>query len=296
VARHPTRDRVVARFLRLLARLLAPLSLTGVQRFGRGLGRTIWRLSRRDRGRALGHLAIAFPERSLEERTKMARGCFLHQGVNLAECLWLLTHRPEHVRPLIEVHGLDAVELLRKTGRPMVILTGHCGNWELLACVLNLVGLPVKAIGREMDSSQLNDLLVEIRSRFGTETIQRGGSAAARQLLAAMRGGGVVGMLIDQDTDVEGVWVPFFGKLANTPVAAARMALKMNAVVVPTFIERLEDGRHRVTFQPMAELPPDEKAATALMTAAIEAQIRRRPEQWVWWHKRWRRQPPAEPA
>lgn len=292
MARHPLRDRLVAAALRGFAALLAPLSFFAAQRVGRAIGRLVWRLSRRDHRRAMDHLAIAFPDQSVPERRQTSRACFIHQGVNLAECLWLLRHQPADLQPLVTIEGLEPVLELRRTGRPMVILTGHCGNWELLACLLNTLDLNMKVLGREMESSHLNELLVEIRARYGTETIGRGGSGAARQLLGSLRGGGVVGMLIDQDIDVEGVWVPFFGKPAYTPVAAARMALRMKAHVVPTFIERLPDGRHLASFRPLGELPTDETEATAIMTAAIEAQIRRRPEQWVWWHKRWRRQPP----
>jgi KDO2-lipid IV(A) lauroyltransferase len=98
-------------------------------------------------------------------------------------------------------------------------------------------------------------------------------------------------MLIDQDTKVDGVWVPFFGRPAFTPVAAARLALKQKAAVIPSFIERLPDGSHRAVFHPPPELPADAVAATALLTRLIEEQIRRVPEQWVWMHRRWRRRP-----
>lgn len=97
-------------------------------------------------------------------------------------------------------------------------------------------------------------------------------------------------MLIDQDTKVDGVWVPFFGRPAFTPAGAAKIALRSNAAVIPTFIERLPDGRHLAVFQAPLDLPDDPNAATALMTARIEEQVRRRPEQWVWMHRRWRRQ------
>jgi KDO2-lipid IV(A) lauroyltransferase len=99
-------------------------------------------------------------------------------------------------------------------------------------------------------------------------------------------------MLIDQDTRVEGVWVPFFGRPAFTPVGAAKISLRMGAATVPTFIERLDDGTHLARFLPPLDLPDDETEATALMTRSIEDQVRRRPEQWVWMHRRWRRQPP----
>jgi KDO2-lipid IV(A) lauroyltransferase len=110
-------------------------------------------------------------------------------------------------------------------------------------------------------------------------------------MLHALRRRGGLAILIDQDTRVEGVWVPFFGRPAFTPVGAARLALKRDVAVVPVFDERLADGTHRAHFEPPLDLPADEVEATAMMTRAIEAQIRRVPEQWVWMHRRWRRQP-----
>ena len=90
--------------------------------------------------------------------------------------------------------------------------------------------------------------------------------------------------------------MPFFGRPAYTPVGAAELALRFDAAVLPTFIERLPDGSHRARIEPALTLDPDATAATAQMTERIEAQIRRVPEQWVWLHRRWRRQPPPDAA
>ena len=148
-------------------------------------------------------------------------------------------------------------------------------------------------VARPLDEPRQQRLLAGLRERFGTPTIERGGDGAVRQLLNTLRRGGALGLLIDQDTKVEGVWVPFFGRPAFTPVGAAKIALKQRAAVVPVFIERLPDGRHLARYHPPLDLPNDPREATALMTAKIEEQIRRHPEQWVWMHRRWRRQPAA---
>ncbi|MEO7794558.1 MAG: lysophospholipid acyltransferase family protein, partial [Thermoanaerobaculia bacterium] len=177
---------------------------------------------------------------------------------------------------------------------PIVIVTGHCGNWELLAAALNQRGLGMLVVAREIDEPGLQTMLLDLRARFGTRTIVRGTPGAARALLGALRGAGALGMLIDQDTKVEGVFVEFFGRPAWTPVGAAELALRFDAVVLPTFIVRRPDGTHEATIHPELALPAAPTAATALMTAAIEAQIRSHPEQWVWLHRRWRRQPKAQ--
>jgi KDO2-lipid IV(A) lauroyltransferase len=260
--------------------------------FGRGVGRLAWLLSRRDRRRALDHLSLALPDLPEDERRRIARASFLYQGMNGAELLHLLRRDADGMLGHIEVQGWENVEAARATRRPILILTGHCGNWELIAVVLRHGGLPPAAIARPADDPRIQELIVKIRGQLGTSTIARGTRGAARQILEVLRSGGAIAMLIDQDTKVDGVWVPFFGRPAFTPVGPAELAIKQDMRVVPSFIERRPDGGHLLRFRPVLALPRDPREATACMTAEIEEQIRRRPEQWVWWHKRWRRQPP----
>lgn len=272
--------------------LLGSLPRSAALACGRSLGRLAWALSRRDRRRSFEHLAIALPELPERERQRIARQAFLQQGMNAAELLYVLRRGADEIRLHIEVEGWENVEAARKTGRPILILTGHCSNWELIAVPLTANGLPPAAIARPADDPRIQELIVKIRRRLGTTTIARGERGAARQILGVLRSGGAIAMLIDQDTKVDGVWVPFFGRPAFTPVGAAELAIKQDMRVIPSFIERNPDGGLLVRFLPVLELPKNPREATALMTAAIEDQIRRRPEQWVWWHKRWRRQPP----
>jgi KDO2-lipid IV(A) lauroyltransferase len=213
--------------------------------------------------------------------------------MNFAEDLHLLSRGCDDVAGYVEVEGWERVEALRAAGRGVLIVTGHCGNWELLAAVINCRGLGMRVVARALDEPELQQLLAGLRRRFGSETIERGRPGAARELLRGLREG-ALGMLIDQDTRVEGVWVPFFGRPAYTPVGAAKVALRPEVAAVPAFIERREDGSHRARFLEPLELTQDVTEATAAMTRVIEEQVRRRPEQWVWMHRRWRRQPVKE--
>lgn len=277
--------------LRCLAFGLSLLPRRGALAIGGALGGLAWRLTGRDRRRALEHLAQALPEIPEPERRRIARDCFRHAGMNLAELLHFFKRDRQEILGCLEVEGWDAIQAARATGRPVLILTGHCGNWEMIGSVLRDGGLPPAAVARPLDNPALQKIVVELRAHFGTRSISRGTRGSARQLLEVLRGGGALAMLIDQDTRVDGVWVPFFGRPAFTPVGAAEIALRQKARVIPSFAERMPDGNHRIRFLPALDLPDDPRDATALMTAQIEAQVRRHPEQWVWWHKRWRRQP-----
>lgn len=276
--------------------IFARLSWIRAQRLGRALGRLAWRLARRDRRRTLDHLAVAFPAMPDGERNDLARHSFAHLGELLGECLHLRHSMAAEISRHVTLAGWEHVAAARAQQRPILILSGHCGNWELLAAALNVHGLGMLVVAREIDEPGLQTMLLDLRSRFGTRTIVRGTAGAGRALLGALRGAGALGMLIDQDTKVEGVYVDFFGRAAWTPVGAAELALRFDAVVLPTFIERLPDGGHSARIHAELALPTDPVAATALMTATIEAQIRRHPEQWVWLHRRWRRQPAVPPT
>lgn len=270
---------------------LRPLSWRAAQRLGAAAGRLAFRLARRDRRRALAHLELAFPDTSDSGRARIARAAFEHLGTSLAECLHLASRDCRVVSRHVVVEGREHVAQAQRTGRPILVLTGHCGNWELLAATISCGGLPLSVVARELDDPVLDRAIVRLRARFGTRTIARAGRGAARKLLATLRGGGALGMLIDQDTRVDGVWVPFFGRPAFTPVGAAEIALRRDAVVLPAFIERREDGSHRARFHAPLDLTGDVTAATARMSEEIERQIRRVPAQWVWMHRRWRRRP-----
>jgi KDO2-lipid IV(A) lauroyltransferase len=262
------------------------------QRCGRLLGTIAWHLSRRERRRALEHLAWAFPDQPPRERRRLARECFRHQLTNVTECLYLTVREPEQAGRRVTVAGWEHAAAVVAAGRPLLLLTAHLGNWELLAAVVVGRGLRLYAVVRGLDDPVLQQTLQGLRRHLGSETIERGEPGAARKLLRALRSGGALCLLIDQDTPVDGNWVPFFGRPAFTPLGAARLALRHRAAVVPVFLTRCPGGDHQATFLPPLDLPPDPTAATALMTRVIEEQIRRHPEQWVWFHRRWRRQPP----
>jgi KDO2-lipid IV(A) lauroyltransferase len=267
------------------------------QRLGAAIGRLGWWVDRRDRRRALEHLEIAFPEMPAAARREIARSCFEHLGKTMMEMLQLLHLDCEGLARVLTVEGWETVADLQRQGRPLLFLTAHCGTWETLGAAAGCRGLPITGIARQQDDARVDAVSIDLRARFGARTILRGSPEARRELLRVLRGGSALAMLIDQDTKkVDGAWVPFFGRLAWTPTGAAEIALRQGFAVLPAFDERRPDGSHLLRILPPLELPGDPVAATAAMTRAIEEQVRRRPEQWVWVHRRWRRRPPEEGA
>jgi KDO2-lipid IV(A) lauroyltransferase len=282
--------------LRLLLGGARVLPLPVLRGIGHLIGLAALHLVRRDRARALEHLAAAFPGQDHPWRLALGRLCAAHLGTLLGEVAWLWSAPREAVLARSEFVGLENLTLAVTPKGGAILITGHCGNWEWLNLALGASGIPMTVAAREVYDPRLDELARRLRGRFGGESALRGKGAGGK-LVQALRCGRVIGLLIDQDIDAPGVFVEFFGRPAWTPSGAALLALRTGRPVVPGFAARLPDGRMRLSFgspiqmSPGADLDADVGRLTALLTAHIERQVREHPEQWVWMHRRWKHQP-----
>lgn len=291
------RTRALFRALLALAAIGGSIPLGVGRMFGRALGRLAWHVVRRERRKALKHIAIAFPEWPEAQRRETIRRMFRHLGMSLFEVLWMRRrHFDMRTRGSTTiVEGLEPLAELVRAGRGVVAFTGHCGNWEWVARTIASY-FPLTVIQRDRDDAEMNAFLQELRTGGGVRSIGRGSASSAKEMIQALRGGGLLAFLIDQNIRTESVKVPFFGRPALTPIGPARLAIRTEAVVVSIFIERRVDGMQLVRILPPRETKrgDDPVALTAAITNEIEAQIRRAPEQWVWMHDRWRERPEWE--
>ncbi len=291
--RRAFRARLLHGTLVVLSALARRLPLGAARALGVILGHLAWHILRRDRGRALAHLALAFPDWSPRRRNAIARRMFHHLGMSFAEILWLPRLDPATRDRTTTTDGMARTLALIHSGRGMVAYTGHCGNWEWLACCVASYGVPLTVLQRERDEAQVNQFITDVRARFRIATIDRGSTAAAREMLRALKHAGALAFLVDQNIRAESAKVPFFGRPALTPIGPARLAIRAGVPVVGIFIERRANGTQHIVFDDPIETTraDDPIALTARMTARIEAQIRRAPEQWVWMHERWKERP-----
>ncbi|MFV2072469.1 MAG: lysophospholipid acyltransferase family protein [Thermoanaerobaculales bacterium] len=280
-------------FLGLGSRL--PLRLT--RTIGVPLGRAALRLSASTRKRIRTHLEIAFPELDRTDRNALMRAVGRHFGLLLAEVSWLWRASPEDVQALCELKGGEHFVAAHEAGRGTVLVTAHCGNWELLNSRLQCLGIPASIIVRRLDDPRIDEISTRLRTRFGAEVIHRD-DRVGRRLIRVLADNRLIALLIDQDLPGSaGVFVPFFGRPAWTPVGAAVLALRNGSPLIPTFGHRRPDGTHLVEVHPPIPIPSSGtreskvEELTAAAMAAIERQIRAHPEQWVWMHRRWRTQP-----
>ena len=266
-------------------------------RLGAGLGDLVGRLPLRDVRRCHEHLARAFPEHPAAWHRRTTQRCFRHFG---ATSVWMLatwTRDPALLRRGIVVEGaehLRAAAQAARHGAGAVVFAGHFGNWELIARVLGGM-IPLTVIGKRLRHPALDALVQDQRTQGGAQVVYQDGDI--RELLRLLRGGRIIATLADQDIpDLAGCFVPWFGEAAYTPVAPAALALLARTAVQCCHLYRSQ-GRWVLHLSPRLHFPrgpdraADQRAIIAWATAYEESLVRRQPEQWVWWHKRWRTRP-----
>jgi len=284
----------------VLARGLGWLPRNLARMFGAGVGRiAYWSLSRL---RRVGHqnLAMAMPERSTEEREEILKGLYRSLGWQLTEFAQMQRYTAENTRALIRCEGLEHYEAARAAGRGVLVMTGHLGAWELSSYYHSMMGYPMGMVIRRLDNRRLDAFVNAIRCRYGNKVLHK--DDFARGLITAMRQGETVGILMDTNmTPPQGVFVPYFGKLACTAQGLARVALKTGAAVIPGFmVWEAGEQKYVLRFGPRIEIQPcgdpDEDAVrlTAACAAEMERWVRRYPEQWLWIHRRWKTRPAGE--
>jgi len=281
-------------------KLLGILPRRLARALGIGLGLTIFYLHPRLRAVGMRNLALAFPHMSGEDRRGILRGEFVSLGRQLAEVCLFPTYTRENVSQVVVYDGLGNYEQAFARGKGVLFLTGHLGGWELSAFAHSLQGHPMAVVMRPLDNPYINDLVQNYRTMHGNRAVSK--DDFVRGLLAAMRAGEVVGILMDTNmTPPQGVFVNFFGIPAYTASGLARIALRTDAAVVPTFTTwDAELGKYTLRFDPALELirtgdgEADIVANTARFTSIIEDYVRRYPDQWLWVHRRWKTRPEGE--
>jgi Kdo2-lipid IVA lauroyltransferase/acyltransferase len=282
-------------FIKLLEILPRPLART----VGIGLSQIVYLFHVRLRRVGMRNLAMVFPERTEAERARILRAEFASLGRQLAEVCQFPKYTLENVDQVVVFDGLENFERARARGKGVLLFAGHFGGWELSSFVLSMHGHWMHVLMRGMDNPYLDRLIRHYRTMHGNKAVDKD---FVRGLLAAMKAGEVAGMLIDTNmTPPQGIFVNFFGIPACTGVGLARIALRTDAAVVPTFtIWDKELGKYRLRFDPAVELvrtgdlEADTLSNTQKFTSIIEGYVRKYPEQWLWVHRRWKTRPAGD--
>ncbi len=276
-----------------IKRLILALPLKSAQRFGAAIGSAAYHLAGSRRRVALENLGHAFPELTEESRRRIAKGAFRNYGIALVELLWFPNLTDTLLRTLVTIRNPEVIAQGNAKGKGMIMLSGHFGNWELIALgAAYISGLPYSIIVQTQANKRIDEVINRHRCLFGNTVIPMGMSV--RGIIKALNEGRVVAIAPDQSGPMEGAFVEFFGRSVATHQGPAAFALRSGAPLQMGIMVRKSDGTYDVTIEeiPSSDLagPTEENIVelTRRHTAVLERWIRLHPDHWLWMHRRWK--------
>ena len=260
------------------------------------VGRIAHLILKKHRGIAAGNLRLAYGGALTEaEISAVVKKVFINLGIIALESMRIPWMRHDEFDKLVTCEGMDNLRASLSKGKGVIIMTGHFGNWELLAVFLGRNGVTLDVVVREPDSPVMNKFITWLRKSGGNRIISK--NRSMRKLMRVLNDNGVAAILIDQNVaSAEGVFVDYFGTLACTNKGPAMLAMATGAAVLPTFIIR-KGAMHHLVIGPEIPLTitgdkqKDTLVNTAAFTAEVEKIVRKYPEQWFWVHRRWKTRP-----
>jgi KDO2-lipid IV(A) lauroyltransferase len=249
---------------------------------------------------AMFNLRLAFPDWTNAQRRRTIRGLVRQMGWMAGEFSQFPKYTRENIERIVALDGFENFANARERGKGVLFMTGHMSAWELAPFAHALYGYPLHFLVRPIDNPRVSALVNHYRCLSGNQPIDK--KQAARAIFRVLGSGGTVGILADLNTLLdEGTFVDFFGVPACTTMGLARIALRTDAAVVPSFLSWDEGLRkYRLRYEPAIELArtgdeeQDVRENTARFTRVIEDYARAHPDQWLWVHKRWKTRPPGE--
>jgi KDO2-lipid IV(A) lauroyltransferase len=276
------------------ARVLPRRAMLGV---GAAVGAFAGRVDRRHTTIARDNLHAAYGDTlDATGRERILRACWRHFGRITFDALAFPKIGPDALGSILKIEGLDNARSALAQGKGALVFSAHYGHWEAGAYAMGLLGVPFAVIARPLDNPILDRRLIQLRSGTGNAVIPK--RRAVRETMRALGRGSGVAILIDQDAGADGVFVPYFGRLASTTPTLALLALRTEAPIVPVHAKVETDGTISVHIEPAVEVRPtgdreaDVLRVTGECTAIVERWTRSNPEQWLWMHRRWKTRPP----
>ncbi len=239
------------------------------------------------------NLELAFPDLPEARARAILRDQWENFGRYIAE--FPIVDRLTPASGRVDLSGAARLRAIAAAGRPVVLISGHLSNLEIMAAAIVEAGIPCEVTYRAANNPLVDARIRRGRFRYGVRLFAPKGAEGARDLLAALKAGRSVAMLNDQRYDA-GVAAPFFGAPVMTNPAAVRLALRFGTIIQPMSIQRVRGARFRVvahdpiTVADTGEKTRDIAAGVAAINAFIEARVRERPGEWWWLHKRWPRE------
>jgi Kdo2-lipid IVA lauroyltransferase/acyltransferase len=275
------------------------LSIRAAYTLSGGLAWLAHRADRRHRLVALENLEASFGDAyTAGDRSRLIRATYEHFCQLLIEII--LLPRKLHLNnwsQYVHIRESPALVEFLLSGRPLLLVTAHFGNWEMGGYVLGLLGFPTHAVARPLDNPYLDEFLRRFRERTGQRLLAKKGDFDQMQKI--LLNGGVIATLGDQDAGQRGLFVDFFGRPASTHKAIALLSLQYQAPLLVMLPHNTGKPMHYEAGIEEAILPehfasdPDAvREITQRFSAAVEKKVRAHPAQYFWLHRRWKHQPP----
>lgn len=285
-----------------LTSLLSSFSSQTVYRMGCCLGGWLSALPGKRKQVAMINLGIAFGSSlSRREKKRVYRESVIQVVVSVLQCFWVQRDTENRIRQLIpsEPEGLDILADCLSRNKGVFFLTAHYGNWEVMGLDHGYRNVGrLNSIVRRLDNPKLEKITCDLRTRSGNGIFYR--EESPLKIVRSVKNNQCVAVMMDQNSAKGGMFVDFFGEKAATARSIAALAYKTGTAILPLFCHPQGDGTYRIQYGPEL-LPPktgDKKKDVIVWTQAcqefIESVVKKKPEYWMWFHRRWKTRPPEE--
>ncbi|MBN1465302.1 lysophospholipid acyltransferase family protein [candidate division KSB1 bacterium] len=291
------KNRIEYAALLLVTRIVQSLTPIAAVKLGRFLGAAVYHCMPIRKAVVLQNLHKALPERTTKERRHIAHNTYVMFGQNFFEFMRTPVRSSAEIADRVRMHNLDVLRDSYRSGCGTLLMSGHFGNWEVMACAVVAAGFPLVVIARRQRNTLVDEMINSFRRSAGIETAPLG--MGVREFLRALRQNKFVALLADQDAHSEGVFVDYFNIPSATAAGPALLALKTGAqLIFATCIQR-QDGCYEAFFE---KIPTDDlsgvsdenvRIVTQRHATKLEEKVRRWPDQWFWMHRRWKTAPPT---
>lgn len=244
----------------------------------------------------IDNLKQAFQAQYTDKQIKqLAINTFRNFGKSMIEFISLPKINKDNVDKFVTIKGLENLQMAKKEGKGVIILSSHLGNWEIMAKALILKGYPLTIMVRRQRNKLVEELIEQQRNESKVKTIPH--TIAPKEILRLLKNNEIIGMIADQDGGKKGVFVNFFDRPASTATGPVVFAIRSGTALIPLFDIRQKDNHHQIIIETpyqlitTSDIKKDIVDNTEILTKKLESYIRQYPDQWFWLHNRWATKP-----
>ena len=236
------------------------------------------------------NLSKAFPDLDDVEKEKILKKMWFNYGRIFAEYMFIKEFRnnPKESCNIINENP-EILEKIKINSQPVIFISGHFNNFELMAMEIERSGIDLAAVYRPLNNKFINPIMENIRKKYICKKQIKKGMTGTKELLLNFKKGTSIALMIDQRVS-QGIECKSFGQKALTTTIPAQFVKKFNAKIVPVYIERKNNRIFKINFQNPIEFTKDSsiETITKKLNRLLESMIVKNPDQWIWSHNRWK--------